>query len=241
MSFQVVISLVTNRPYMWPATYFNIARQHRRPDVVAIYVHNAEDYDWALQCFVTDLGKIGIRAIVVDRHVPEVLYGHAMHTTIERIVAEIPEGIILKFDDDDFYGPRYISDIVSCLNGHPDAVLLGKHALWTMWMDCKREPLFWEAPNGFPRTSDLAGPTICTPIKSYHQYPDLRYDKTLSFGIDSQYLALAKELTTDLHENGWPPVYSTGPNDFVLQRWIEPMHRHVWNPPELMTEEPPNA
>jgi len=231
---------------MWEATYFNIVRQQRRPDSVYLYVHNVQrEYSEELVQFRDMLKYAGIDLVVVKNESPGVLYGHAMYLTLERICAEVNDGLILKFDDDDYYGPGYVSGMFECYAAHPDAVLMGKHGFYTMFMDCRRKPMWWEAPNGnqipYPRTSYLGGPTIVTPIRSYHEYPELRYDITAPFAIDSKYLALAKELTKEKWVDGWPPVYSTGPDDFILQRWIRPEHNHVWNPPELMKEDPDAA
>lgn len=259
--YRLAVALVTRRPKLWDYVAESLIRQRRRPDIVAICPHRIQGEEdpinkifmsQALGRFLSRMEGAGIYSYPMSLK-KGIAYGAAMHETVEGLIGAMAEsGLICKVDDDDFYGPEYFLQAEACLKAHPEAILIGKHGFYTMWTDCPREPLFWEAraknlEDGYYQVTYLGGPTICLSVAAYRKYPELRYDKTLSFGIDDHLVRIARAIwANDLKEageigkekNGWPPIYSTGPDHFILQRRLDPAHDHVWKAPELMKANP---
>lgn len=233
---RVAIVLVSRRPWMWEYVAANIIRQFHRPEIVSVYQHNISSPN-ELDRLAERLKSVGIRTVVVNQ-VWGTTYGNAMASAVERTICEMDDGIICKMDDDDWYGPKYISDVNKCYCQNPDAMLIGKHGFWTMFMDCDRRSIYWEHESEYlPKTSYVAGPTICTPIVRYKEHKGLRYPTEAEFAIDDEYLRRAMEIWRNNHgAEQLPPIYSTGTEEFILCRYVNNSHGHVWKPHHLMKD-----
>lgn len=228
VQIQIAALMLTCRPYRWPFVAEMLARQTFRPSVLVICPHKQTDAA-GLVALEKLLKPAGIRVLVVPNQVTAI-YGTAMHNVMNAAAGLLDiDGIICKIDDDDYYGPEYFSEVVKCYTEHPDALLIGKHGSWIMWMDAAKNPLFWQDATNKGCTRSLLGPTICTPIKSYRKYPQLRYKVGMTFGIDNEYVKCAREIVG----GAWPPIYTTGTNNFILQRWVGSGHNHIWKAPML--------
>lgn len=114
----------TNRTHELDNVLANIARQRHREVELVLVLHGLEVNEAALRAQATEAG---VEQLVLVRADASLTLGSCMNLGIEASSGRY----IAKMDDDNFYGPGYLSDLVEAFT-YTDADIVGKwcHLVW---------------------------------------------------------------------------------------------------------------
>lgn len=146
---------VTNRPQFIGNVVDNVMRQRSMPEHVAVVV-NLDENDADLPAVDDQLNEIrdaGVDVVLSWRPASKSL-GFCLNVTMAATDARF----IAKFDDDDYYGPHYLTDAL-CAHTYAGAGIVGKHTTYTRFQDPEETILRFPGKE-FIYTSTLAGPTL---------------------------------------------------------------------------------
>lgn len=200
-----LISLITctNRPSMIDNILENLNRQiwTNIEHLLIIECDDDDDFEMVLEKASSDTR---MRVIRVDSSMS---LGHCFNLGME----ESSGDYVAKFDDDDYYGPHYLSDQMLCFD-YTDADMVGK--LCTYMYHEKSDSTYLRFAENRHKYSDLIlGPTFLFT----REVADKVRMKDLSRGEDTQFLK-------DCINSGFK-IYSTDPYNFVyVRRKIEGFH-----------------
>lgn len=155
--------------------------------------------------------------------------------------------LMVKFDDDDYYGPNYCEAMAAAWLREPEAWLLGKSQYLEQRTGGPSNGrrviagilLPGPAEPGPLRAEYIAGPTFVHPTAIWKQtglrYPDI------GLGCDGGYLTALRQrfmrsysYASRAHiapgeQPPWP-IFHVEAADFVYQRYYDPAHQHAWQP-----------
>lgn len=223
---KIVTITATRRHKMWGNIVRGLTAQTRPPDSAIVLLHG-------IPASLVGLPSLSIPGIVksVDA---SLRLGQILNHGME-LGAAAGADLYCIWDDDDWYGPGYLAQVEAAYQKHSDAWLIGKHAYRTRWVDGPaRAEEFFAAPSSNGRSHWLAGPTICVPEQRRRDH-GLAYRTDLSGPVDSAFLQGTATLWNQAVGNpepytDFPPFYTTGPDEFYLQRYSA-QHDHHWKAP----------
>lgn len=213
---QPFVSIIT--PTKEPGDYVRIienafAQTHDKLELVVGfgYLYSESDVAYFIDRFEEESRRTG-RTIRL-RHVhfrEKVLLGYKLNVLMHEAMGEV----IAKMDDDDYYGPNYVSDMLLPMRwGNFD--LIGKNQ--TFWYDVQSNKYYLKNLRGAHRTMDLVfGATFVGRRTMFlrNPFPERRT------GEDTLQLA-------QLKSNGYH-IYSADPFNFCITRRAS---QHTWDLP----------
>lgn len=120
--------------------------------------------------------------------------------------------IIAKFDDDDYYGDEYLSEMYNAFQNKCDVV--GKAKIYYYFEELKELRLYlWREENSYANW--IAGPTICFKKEVFSK---VKF-RNIPSAVDTYFL-------NDCVKNRLR-IYSTSSNNFIIYRGIDPQ-KHTW-------------
>lgn len=149
----LAVVCVTNRPERMGDVVANVMRQTSRPEILAVVVNRDEPEMSAVEEHLTEVRDAGIDVQLSTRPSATSLgfcLNVAMAATDARFIA--------KFDDDDRYGPNYLSDALRA-HSYAGAGIVGKHT-WYAHLEETDETVLRFPGHDFIYTSTLAGATL---------------------------------------------------------------------------------
>lgn len=149
---EIAVVCVSNRPHLIELVVANIERQHRRPDDVIVLLNVDEPPIEAVERRLADL-KVGGRVKVLHAPASNSL-GRCLNIAMEATDARF----VAKFDDDDYYGPMYLADMLGA-HGYAGAGIVGKHT-WYAHLEETDETILRFPGHEFTYTATLAGATL---------------------------------------------------------------------------------
>ena len=165
---------VSMRPHLLTRVVENLERQ-AGVDVDVVFVANAPDFD--LDAVDRALAPLANSRVV--QAPPSTSLGAALNLGLDATDARF----VAKIDDDDFYGPQYLSD---ALRAHrfAGAGVVGKHSYYAQIVDTANTYLRFPG-NEFRYSSTLAGGTL---VIDRDEVGEQRFDD-ISLGEDRAFLA----------------------------------------------------
>ncbi|CAM3895560.1 glycosyltransferase [Mesobacillus zeae] len=154
---------------------------------------------------------------VVDNPLIKLLYSpkeESLGTCLNEAIRHAKYNIIAKFDDDDYYGPRYLSEALKTME-EKDADIIGKQSLFIYFMeDQLLSLLFPGKENKFiqSQSDTLAGSTL---IFKKTVAERVKF-QPVSLGEDTAFLDNCKKLGIRM--------YASTPNHYVYIRYPHPHH-----------------
>lgn len=231
MAAKVVTITVTRRPFMWAHAAENVLRQTLRPSLALIAIHGKYG-GW--DAFTKPIHESGIPVLVafVDAHKSA---GELTNEATTQAAEVVPDALICKFDDDDWYGSDYLSAMANAWESHPDAWLLGKSAYMVRYIggvkDGRTESDAGRIADSDGHASSLAGSTFCVPAPLWNVLPSLRYPH-IGLGCDGEFIQVADLLLRSRKIEPPMPFYHVESGEFFLQRFLNEWHGHHWQRPE---------
>ena len=110
----------SNRPAMVKQTIAAVARQSYRPIELVLVAHGYSPDEGELRDYAKSLGLEGVSTLEVDAGVP-------LGEVLNRAFAVANGKYIWKADDDDYYGPKFLHDLLDAFL-YTDAEVVGKAA-----------------------------------------------------------------------------------------------------------------
>jgi hypothetical protein len=156
----------------------NVARQQHRPLEFVLVTNAATFDDIDVDAAFERLRSCGIDATVLRRP-PSKTLGACLNDGIDATSCRY----VAKFDDDDLYGPGYVSDSLRA-HTYAGAGVVGKHTYYAFVAAAERTVLRFPT-NEFRYTGTLAGGTL---VIDRDRTGDLRFDD-VSLGEDRSFLA----------------------------------------------------
>jgi 2-polyprenyl-3-methyl-5-hydroxy-6-metoxy-1,4-benzoquinol methylase/spore maturation protein CgeB len=145
----VSVICCSNRPDQLKTALANYQRQ-AHPDKELIFVANSDDYDLnAVEAMLTDVE--GGRLVVCP---PPAVLADGLNRALEVATGDY----FAKFDDDDFYGPNYLSDLVLAFD-YTSATVVGKRCYFT-YVESRDETFLRFPDQEFSEVSFVHGATI---------------------------------------------------------------------------------
>ena len=170
----VAVVCVSMRPELLRDVVANIVRQrHQRVRVVFVAASDDFDHDEIETAFSA------IADVVID-HAPS---GASLGAALNRGMARTDARFVAKFDDDDLYGPDYLSDALRA-HGYAGAGVVGKHSYYAR-VDALDATYLRFPGNEFRYSGTLAGGTL---VIDRDRVDDQRFDD-ISLGEDRAFLA----------------------------------------------------
>ncbi|MFZ4718052.1 MAG: glycosyltransferase family protein [Ilumatobacteraceae bacterium] len=196
--------LVTNRPEFLASALDNIRRQDH-PSVRLVLVTNADGFEPA------DVQRLtaGFPDAVVLSMPPAATLGECLEEALQHCSGEY----FAKFDDDDWYGPAYLSDLLLPFS-YTDASIVGKRAMYAYLEDEDRTVLRYEG-HEFEWTSYVMGGTL---LVRRADVRGLRF-RALPSGTDTAYLK-------DCTEAGLK-VFAADRFNYLMHRRVD-VTSHTW-------------
>lgn len=205
----ISVVCVTSRARFLGSAMANYRRQ-AYPNRELILIVNTDD----------GLSEIAIEACA-DLHQANVVEAPAISVgACRNLGVDAANGaIVAMFDDDDLYGPNYLTEAVALLV-QTGAQMVGK--LSYIWIDGSLGVFRYCRPPGPWSESipTLSGNTQVFPRSVHAPFLGLDYSDS-SLGEDyhfSRAIASAGGL-----------LLSSGPDNFIRRRNLDPEHRHLWN------------
>lgn len=201
----VSVFISTNQPNYADYIVENLVRQTRKPHEVVIVAHgfHFEPGDFNT---VEDSGI----AVKLLHSAPENSLGYNLNLAIENTSGDI----LVRMDDDDWYGKNYIRDMVHALN-FSGAALVGKAATYIYFESTDSTVLtFDQKANRFD--SFVRGATFVG-----------RRDVFLAYPFNDQSLGEDSSLLQQIRADGGT-IYSADRFNFVVNRWTD-KSRHTWS------------
>jgi hypothetical protein len=198
----------------------NLARQKRKPDAAILVRHQTEQpaEEWC-----EAVRNCGIPEAIVLQARSEYTLSQVLDMGYAKAAEMIESGLICSFDDDDLFCELYFTELEECFLSHPDAAIIGKALYPVHWVDGHRPDSHVQSAGEFPcRVNSVAGPTIAVNAEFYRAHPEFRHDPVAIWADAS--------IIEACHKVGGA-IYSTGPDNFVLQRYPAE-HGHGWQMPE---------
>ncbi len=216
----ITIATNTNRPQMYDYILNNIIRQETRPDLVILVVPPEHNPSRLVLSLLSEVSK-NVQVIFEPTQVLGNLQ-FRMHELAEKLM---DTGIVIKMEDDDYYGEKYITEQAECFMHHPDAGMVGKVPYNVRW-DEGRGPTVLRGTdvkidnNG--RCHWVCGGSICINIDVWRAVPKFRHRRDDVYG-DASVIQAANDNNV--------PIYTTGPGNYFYGRWTAPGHNHIWDEP----------
>ena len=199
----VTVLLCTNRPHRVAAALRGIAAQQ---DVALDVVLVAHGFDPAAHGVDDAARTSGLHVTTVTADASLTL-GECLNLAVEHSAGDV----LSKMDDDDYYAPRYLADLLDALS-YANADVVGKQAHY-MHVESQDATLLRFPWREHRYTDFLMGPTITGRREVFHQIPFQRR----STGEDTSFLAAVREA-------GFI-IYSADRFNFVQFRGA---HSHTW-------------
>lgn len=199
----VTVLLCTNRPHRVDAALQGIAAQQ---DVQLDVVLVAHAFDPAAHGVDDAARASGLQVTTVTADASLTL-GECLNLAVEHSTGDV----LSKMDDDDYYAPRYLADLLDALS-YANADVVGKQAHY-MHVESQDATLLRFPWREHRYTDFLMGPTITGRREVFHQIPFQRR----STGEDTSFLAAVREA-------GFT-IYSADRFNFVQFRGA---HSHTW-------------
>jgi glycosyltransferase involved in cell wall biosynthesis len=196
--------LVTNRPEFLPAALDNIRRQDH-PSVRLVLVTNSDAFDHA----EVERRAAEFTDAVVIHMPPSATLGECLNAALAQSSGEY----FAKFDDDDWYGASYLSDLLLAF-GYTDASIVGKRSCYT-YLEGRDETVLRYEGHEFEWTSYVMGGTLLVRRSAARGIPF----RSLPHGTDTQFL---KECT----EAGLR-VFAADRFNFLMHRRAD-VQSHTW-------------
>lgn len=221
---------ITRRPHMIENVIDNISHQVRKPDLAVIVTHGFES------SHLQFLSSCPYVTVMADK---SLVHGELMNIAMNLAASKLGSGMLCTWDDDDYYGPLYLSGVEHVRVRRPDAILIGKceyvaentdeHGYKTI--KTLKAGATKPIETGISYARSFAGPTICINAEIWNGWPDIRY-QSLTLGaelrlIQDLYGCWEKEADC-VGELEWAPFYSSGTDNFVLKRYWGQEHNHGW-------------
>lgn len=166
---------VSRRPQQLDHVLGMVARQ-RYPRLELVFIANGPDFDSGN--VETRAAQLGIEHVVFSEQPEEVALGACLNLGVELASGQV----IAKMDDDDVYGPYYLTDSVHALN-YSGAEVVGKKAHYVQLRELG--VIVLENPEMEHQFTELvAGPTILARRNVFEQ---VRFPE-LNIGEDSTFL-----------------------------------------------------
>lgn len=202
---KVSIILATRRPEMVDFALRQIARQRHAGGEVMLAAHGFE-VDASMTRALDGVHQWQLQVLSVDRTVP---FGAVLNRAAERASGDV----LLKMDDDDWYGPEFVSDLLLA-RGYSGADIVGMLAefsfIESLWLTVRR-PDLTECYNTF-----VAGGTLMIDRTTF---ADVGGFRPLRHFVDAGLLAAVRE--------GGGSIYRTQGLGYLLRRG---KGGHTWDP-----------
>ena len=200
----VTIMLCTNRPHRVASALEGFAAQELVDFDVVLVAHGFDPASQAVQDAIANCGIQSVTRIAADS---ALTLGECLNLAVEASTGEV----LAKMDDDDFYAPRYLADLLDALE-YSGADIVGKQAHY-MYVESQDVTLHRFGHREHRYSDFVMGPTITGYRRVFHQIPFQRR----STGEDSSFLAAA-------HDAGYT-IYSADRFNFVQHRGAD---SHTW-------------
>ncbi|MDK8482249.1 glycosyltransferase [Corynebacterium sp. MSK105] len=205
-SDSISVIITTNREVSLPYLVENLRRQSDVKFEVVLITHGFELPDWAR----VEIQKIShVTQLLVETAPVEDVLGK----NLNRLVSMSTGSFIVRMDDDDWYGPNYIQDLVFAAR-YSGADLVGKAASYIYFEDRDATILTYES-HEHRYTDFVRGATFAGPRETFEkfQFPELGKSE------DSTVLKEIRE--------GGGLIYSADSFNFVVNRFAN-KERHTW-------------
>lgn len=200
----VSILLCTNRPHRVASALKGFASQVGVELDVVLVAHGFDPHGTAVQEAIRDSGIDRVSTIAADANLT---LGECLNLAVEASSGEV----LAKMDDDDFYAPRYLADLLDALD-YSGADIVGKQAHY-MYVESQDATLYRFGHKEHQYTDFVMGPTITGYRRVFEQIPFQRRNT----GEDSSFLAAVIEA-------GFL-IYSADRFNFVQRRGSD---GHTW-------------
>ncbi|MCR4524893.1 glycosyltransferase [Kocuria rhizophila] len=199
----VTVLLCTNRPQRVAQALQGIAAQE---DVQLDVVLVAHGFDPASPAVADAVRACPLQVTTVAADAALTL-GECLNLAVEHAAGDV----LFKMDDDDYYAPRYLADLLDAMT-YANADIVGKQAHY-MRVEAQDATLLRFPHREHRYTDFVMGPTITGRKEVFHQIPFQRR----STGEDTSFLAAARQA-------GFT-IYSADRFNFVQFRGA---HGHTW-------------
>ncbi len=200
----VSILLCTNRPHRVASALQGFATQEDVDLDVVMVAHGFDPSTHEIQDAIAASGIDQVTTIAVDS---ELTLGECLNLAVESSTGEV----LAKMDDDDFYAPRYLADLLDALD-YSGADIVGKQAHY-MYVESQNATLHRFGHREHRFTDFVMGPTITGYRRVFDQIPFQRRNT----GEDSSFLAAVIEAGFS--------IYSADRFNFVQRRGSD---GHTW-------------
>lgn len=200
----VSILLCTNRPHRVANALQGFATQENVDLDVVMVAHGFDPSADQIQDAIATSGIDCVTTIAADS---ELTLGECLNLAVEASTGEV----LAKMDDDDFYAPRYLADLLDALD-YSGADIVGKQAHY-MYVESQNATLHRFGHREHRFTDFVMGPTITGYRRVFDQIPFQRRNT----GEDSSFLAAVIEAGFS--------IYSADRFNFVQRRGSD---GHTW-------------
>lgn len=171
---RAAVVCVSMRPHLVAQVVANVEHQDVS-DLDVVFVANSGDFDRE----TVESAFACVRNVVID----EAPHGTSLGEALNRGMRLTDARFVAKIDDDDIYGPRYLSDMLRA-HGYAGAGVVGKHSYYA-YMAHSEEYALRFGGNEFRYSGTLAGGTL---VVDRNVVDDQRFDD-VSLGEDRAFLA----------------------------------------------------
>lgn len=175
----VTVLLCTNRPHRLAAALAMIAGQVDVDLDVVLVAHGFDPGAPEVREIIDTCGIERIRTVPADA---SLTLGECLNLAVEHAGGDV----LSKMDDDDFYAPRYLADLLDALH-YADAQIVGKQAHY-MYVESQGVTLHRFAHREHRYTDFVMGPTIT----GYREVFELIPFQRRNTGEDTSFLAAAQ-------------------------------------------------
>ena len=201
---RITILAGTNRPDRLPNLLASIRRQVH-PEVEPIILLNAEAYDQrAVEEAAADLPGLKVFKLPESYTLAECLNHGLEHAT---------GAWVAKFDDDDYYGPHYLSDLLLA-TGYTDARLLGKRSCFC-WLEGSSQLVLRYPEHAHRHVEYVLGATM---FVRRDVFDEVKFSPVVR-GTDTVFQRHCRERGID--------IYSADPYNYIVVRQSDTAS-HTW-------------
>ena len=176
----VTVLLCTNRPHRLPDALRGIAAQVDVELDVVLVAHGFDPRARDVQRVVEDCGIQRVTTVAADA---SLTLGECLNLAVEHATGDV----LSKMDDDDYYAPRYLADLLDALR-YANADVVGKQGHY-MYVESQDATLVRFPHREHRYTDFVMGPTITGYREVFRQIPFQRR----STGEDTSFLAAVGE------------------------------------------------
>jgi hypothetical protein len=176
----VSVLLCTNRPHQLEHALTTIASQVRVTPEVVLLCHGFDPEAHGVGTLVDTLGLASVKILTANA---EVSLGECLNRAVRASAGDV----LTKMDDDDFYGPHYLSDQLHALR-YSRADIVGKQAHY-MYVESRDATLLRFGHREHRWTDFVMGPTIMGRREVFERVPF----ESRTTGEDSAFLAAATD------------------------------------------------